>query len=256
MLGMCVSDRNAAGQPVFMLQQLRFEGWTHGSTAIQARFGLPFKMHMLVLHCTVAWPIRGQVWQPANPITVVYARVPGPNLLSACAAHNLPNHCTGTLGMLHHNIVLLFDHVLQAPHGGPCFVMQVVASCLRFCTVAEAFAGNRLATRDALMHILGAFVKGSHKSNMQALKHCLAVETWGAGSSQGSTAEGSSSSTTCSDVDATCLQQGLSSNAYLVCSYGGDGFISDYAEWLESGNPFRKQGRAVGGKLASVLHLP
>jgi len=244
-----------------LLQQIRMRGGHVWRNSIQAILALPSTWMCLsciaLLHgqseADVKYSnqqIRSQwsllVCQNAQPAFSMCYLQPAQPLL---ALHRHRCHVAPQ-----HNLTVCWKYHIGVHWG--CFALQVVAACLRFCSVAEAFAANKLAARDALMHILGAFVKGSHKSNMQALKHCLAVETWGAGSSQGSTAEGSSSSTTCSDMDVTCLQQALSNNAYLVCSFGGDGFISDCAEWLESGNPFRKQCRAIGGKLASVLHLP
>jgi hypothetical protein len=115
--------------------------------------------------------------------------------------------------------------------------VQVVSCCLRFAALAEAFAGGPLATRDALLHILSAFVRGSHKSNMQELKQALAVETWGEGP------RGASGS-----ADAACVQHSLSDAAFVTPGFGQAGFISKFEEWEAAGNPFRRLGRTAGGE--------
>jgi hypothetical protein len=96
------------------------------------------------------------------------------------------------------------------------------------------------------MHILGAFVRGSHKSNMQSLKQALAAETWGA------TAAAAGAAGRAEAPDATCLQQSLGGKAYDFAAFGQPGFVSDFAEGVKAGNPFMKQGRAVGGGCAAV----
>lgn len=124
-----------------------------------------------------------------------------------------------------------------------CTVLQVVEGCLRFASLAEAFTGTHMPTREAYMHILGAFVRGSHKSNMQGLKQALAGEAWGAAA--GSTARSSSSTST---PGASCVLQSLSNTMFAIPALGEAGFVSDFADWVKCGNPFRKQGRAVGGE--------
>lgn len=123
--------------------------------------------------------------------------------------------------------------------------MQVVWGCLRFASLAEAFAAGKLPTRDAFLHILGAFFRSSHKSNMQALKQALAGEAWGAASARGSTGGSgtANSSSSSSAPDATCMQRSLASSAYLIPASGEDGF----GDMSQPGNPFRKQGRTAGG---------
>lgn len=123
--------------------------------------------------------------------------------------------------------------------------MQVVGSILRFAALAESFAGSALPTRDALLHILGAFVRGSHKSSLQTLKQALAAETWAAAAPAAAAGGSVAAGQTCD-----CVQQSLSGAAYKLPSFGADGFVSDFAEVLLSGNPFRKQGRTAGGGLS------
>lgn len=128
--------------------------------------------------------------------------------------------------------------------------MQVVWGCLRFAALAEAFAAGKLPTRDAFMHILGAFVRGSHKSNMQALKQALAGESWGAAAARAQPG-GTSSMDTSSGPDASCMQHSLASRAYLIPAFGADGFVGDFGDGSPPGNPFRKQGRTAGGMLGT-----
>jgi hypothetical protein len=124
-----------------------------------------------------------------------------------------------------------------------CTVLQVVEGCLHFASLAEAFTSSHIPTREAYMHILAAFVRGSHKSNMQSLKQALAGETWGAAA--GSTTRSSSITST---LGAACVSQSLSSTVFAIPALGDAGFVSDFADWVKSGNPFRKQARAVGGE--------
>jgi hypothetical protein len=119
---------------------------------------------------------------------------------------------------------------------------------MRFASLAEAFAGGPLPTRDAFMHILGAFVRGSHKSNMQSLKQALAAETWVA------PAAAAAATGIVKVPDAACVQQSLSGKAYDWAAFGQPGFVSDFAESVRSGNPFMKPGRAVGGGCAAGAH--
>jgi hypothetical protein len=128
--------------------------------------------------------------------------------------------------------------------------VQVVWGCLRFAALAEAFAAGKLPTRDAFMHILGAFVRGSHKSNMQALKQALAAESWGAAAARAQPG-GTSSMDTSSGPDASCMQHSLASSAYLIPAFGADGFVGDFGDGSPPGNPFRKQGRTAGGVLGT-----
>jgi hypothetical protein len=123
--------------------------------------------------------------------------------------------------------------------------VQVVEGCLRFASLAEAFTGGQLPTRDAFMHILGAFVRGSHKSNMQSLKQALAVETWGTTTGPGAAAHSSSASPS---LSVASVSQSLGSTAYATPAFGEAGFVGDFSEWLKSGNPFRKQGRTAGSR--------
>lgn len=131
-----------------------------------------------------------------------------------------------------------------------CAVLQVVEGCLRFASLAEAFTGSHIPTREAYMHILSAFVRGNHKSNMQSLKQALAGRTWGAAA--GSTTRSSSIS---NSLGAACISQSLSSTVFAIPALGEAGFVSAFADWVKSGNPFRKHGRAVGGEAAMWLSV-
>lgn len=115
---------------------------------------------------------------------------------------------------------------------------------MRFASLAEAFAASPLPTRDALMHILGAFVRGSHKTTMQALKQALAAETWAAASA------GAAGSVEV--PDAVCLQQSLNAKACAYAAFDQPGFVSDFTECVKAGNPFCKQGRVAGGACGFV----
>lgn len=127
-----------------------------------------------------------------------------------------------------------------------CYLsVQVVEGCLRFASLADAFTGSQLPTREAFMHILGAFVRGSHKSNLQSLKQALAVETWGTRAAAGAAAHSWSVN---SSLSVACVSQSLSSTAYAIPALGQAGFVGDFSELLKSGNPFRKQGRTAGGR--------
>lgn len=119
---------------------------------------------------------------------------------------------------------------------------------MRFASLAEAFSCSKLPTREAFMHILGAFVRGSHKSNMQSLKQALAVEAWGAAAGAASR-----SSSVSSSVRVACISQSLSSTAYALPALGEAGCVTDFADWVKAGNPFRKQGRTAGSR--SILDL-
>lgn len=98
------------------------------------------------------------------------------------------------------------------------------------------------------MHILGAFVKGSHKSSMQALKHALASERWGAGPSQTAGSAGPSCEHSSMGSDVLRVHHSLTNSCCKVPGLGEDGFCAGFTGWIMAGNPFRQQGRAVGGE--------
>lgn len=125
--------------------------------------------------------------------------------------------------------------------------------------MAEAFAGERLRTRDAFVHVLGAFVSGSHKSNLRSLKHALAVETWTAPGQPHGVLPASAAGKESAPLSVTSIHQSLSSSWLKPPAAGEEGFLNDFDEWITAGNPFRKLLRVVGGtwprfQVFSLIH--
>lgn len=114
----------------------------------------------------------------------------------------------------------------------------MVYSCLHFLSIAEAFAGRSLPMRSTVLAALGAAVDSYQKSNMDALRMSLALEDWQPVSPS-------------NDSSVTCMKQQLTNSPYLLPAYGQSGNVTDFAAWLEAGNPFTQKAarsRAVGGE--------
>lgn len=104
--------------------------------------------------------------------------------------------------------------------------------CSCFGSVGETFIGGPHSSRALLLDLCGAHLEAYHRSNMEALRMCLATEHWqnvAASSSDGASISGG-------------LEAALKASPYVLPAAGQPGAPQDFSAWMEAGNPFKKGG--------------